>query len=514
MENTGQMARNNIKWILILLILGILPRGCYEEIVISETETEEDIPSIIKLDGVPAFEDLTDNFLLYTIPKDSLEKFQAHVEFESHDSISLNGINLLNGAANDLGTVYINHPYELLAVSGRNIDTFNLIFTTLPLLRVTTNEGIPYEPKLASWFQLQYGRKDDNNSSTVLFESHAGIEIRGLSSNRFNKKSYGIELWENEYRIDRSAPLLGMGYNEDWILDAMYIDNLRMRNKLSFEVWNSMETSTKDEPRDGIQTGIGMEFVELFLNKRYYGLYCLGEKMDEKLLDFGYSQDKLGGVMYKTYDWYDGSTTFRSYLNEPTTTMEWDGWEQVYPENVVNWDPLKDLRKLVTKEGDEKFVSGIGTVLDLDNVANFYLFLNLILGWDNTGKNVFLARYDKDSKFFFIPWDLDATWGRSWKMEDQAPNGLVYNGLYERLIELNAGAFSDTLSVMWSDYRSNIFQRETLTNSFGIQYKLLKKNGVINRENLRWDIEIDLDYEYQYISDWIEERLEVLDSKF
>lgn len=514
MEKIEQMGRNNYTWILLLLVLGILPRGCYEEVVIFETEEKENAPSLIKLDGVPAFEDLTDHFLLYTIPQDSLENFQTLVEFEIHDSIWLNGVNLLNGAANDLAPVYINHPYELIAVKGAEIDTFELIFTTLPLLRVTTEKGIPYEPKIESWFQLQYGKKENNGSSTVLFESHAGIEIRGMSANRFDKKSYGIELWENEYRSDRSAPLLGMGYNEDWILDAMYIDNLRMRNKFSFEVWNSMETLTTDEPRDGIQTGIKMEYVELFLNKRYYGLYCLGEKMDEKLIDFGYSQDKEGGVMYKTYGWHDGSTTFRSYLNEPTPSMEWDGWEQIYPDDRVAWDPLADLRILVTQDDDELFKDQIGSQMDLKNAANFYLFLNLILGWDNVGKNIYLARYSEQSRFFFLPWDVEATWGRTWEMKDSNPYGIIGNGLHERLISANAEGYKDSLSLMWNQYREGIFQRDVLMETVSSHYSLMKKNGVMQRENSRWDLEIDLDEEYLYISDWIEERLIVMDNHF
>ncbi|MDX2431256.1 MAG: CotH kinase family protein [Bacteroides sp.] len=500
-------------WILLLVLLTALSRSCYEEVVVPEALNGDEAPCLMKLDGVPVFEDVIDRMALFTLPEDSLEAFSPTVEFNSYEGIAFNGINLRHGEVNELGAVRINQAYELIASNGDQIDTFRMMFTTIPLLRILHTKAIPWEPKVESWLQLQYGDKAGNKPSTILFESDAGIEYRGITANKFEKRAYGIELWENKFREDQSVPLLGMAYGEDWILDAMYIDKLRMRNKVSFEIWNSMNTSApgKSETR----TGIRMEYVELFLNQRYQGIYCLGEKMDEKFIDFADSQDEKGGLMYKTYGNNDGSTTFFSYDSEPPgPDIEWDGWEQIFPDKVVSWDPLIDLRKLVTMEEDENFVSGIGTVLDLDNVANFYLFLNLIMGWDNTGKNVFLARYDQDSKFFFIPWDLEATWGRNWMMEDQKPNGIVFNGLYDRLIELNAGAFSDNISVIWSDYRSNVFQRETLTQRFGKQYELLEKNGVIQRENLRWDLDLDLDEEYLYISDWIEKRLEVLDSNF
>ena len=47
-----------------------------------------------------------------------------------------------------------------------------------------------------------------------------------------------------------------------------------------------------------------------------------------------------------------------------------------------------------------------------------------------------------------------------------------------------------------------------------MHYGLLKKNGVIQRENQRWDLEIDLEQEYIYILDWLEERLNTLDGHF
>lgn len=498
----------------LLVLLTILSRSCYEEIIVTEPQKGDEAPCLLKFDGVPVFEDVIDHMALFTLPADSLETFSPTVEFNSYEEIAFNGISLHHGEINDLGAVRINRTYELIASNGDQIDTFNMMFTTIPLLRILHHETIPLEPKIESWLQLQYGDKAGNRSATILFESDAGIEYRGKTAYLNEKKAYGIELWKNKLRVDQSAPLLGMAFGEDWILDAMYIDKLRMRNKFSFEVWNSMETLTNDEQREGIQTGIRMEYVELFLNKRYYGLYCLGNKMDEKLIDLGHSQDKEGGVMYKTYDWNDGSTTFTSYLNDPTSVMQWDGWEQIYPDDRVFWDPLSDLRILITQNDDELFKEKIGSQMDLENAANLYLFLNLILGWDNSGKNIYLARYSEQSKFFFLPWDLEASWGRTWEMKDSNPYGIVSNGLYERLISTNAEGYKDSLSLMWNQYRKSIFQLDNLMEMVSGHYTLMEKNGVIQRENSRWDLQIDLEEEYLYITDWIEKRLEVLDGKF
>lgn len=505
---------NSLFKYFFLLVLLLLMTACYKEIIEPEESTEEKPEALLRFDGVPAFEDLEENFLLYTLPGDSVSSFSPMVEYDSLLQVSLNGKDLLSGEINELGAVKINEPYQLLIKKGVEIDSFNLLFTTLPILRFNFSGNIPYEPKLESWMQLSYRNPDLQIQSTMFFESHAGIEFRGVSANRFDKRSFGIELWQNEYRVDRSVPLLGMGYFEDWILDAMYIDKLRMRNKLSFDLWNKMDTRQVNDLQVEKRTGIKMEYVELFLNQRYHGLYCLGERMDEKVMGFSYAQDEKGGVMYKTYDWVNGSTTFRSYHNEPVLAMEWDGWEQIYPEDFFNWNPLAELRKMVTLGEDEKVSEEIGNILDLRNTANFYLLLNILKAWDNTGKNIYMARYSADSKLFFLPWDLEATWGRNWKMEDSDPYGTVQNGLHERLIALNAGGYSDYISSLWEDYRSNIFHEEALKKMTESNYTLLRDNGVIQRENQRWSLDIDLDEEYQYIENWITERLRVLDENF
>ena len=120
---------------------------------------------------------------------------------------------------------------------------------------------------------MQHVLEDVPGSRTVAYSSYAGIEIRGRTSAQLDKKSYGLELWANMYERDHSAPLLGMRYGEDWILDAMYIDKLRMRNKLSFELWEKMWSKKSETPWQTINPGIQGKFVELFINQRYMGLY-------------------------------------------------------------------------------------------------------------------------------------------------------------------------------------------------------------------------------------------------
>lgn len=496
------------------LVFILLTGACYREIILPE-ETEAKPYELIAFDGVTAFVDTIDRFILYTIGEENISSFSPLVKFDHHESMNLEGIDLIDGEINHLGSIETNKPYRLIAVKGELQETFELMFTTLPLIRIFTEESIPDEPKVLSWLELQYTGQDPEDRSVKWFESYAGIEIRGKTAAKHVKKSFGIELWSSRYGKDRLAPLLGMRYCEDWILDAMYIDALRVRNKLSFELWNKMIQSHEGDLTGEMETGIQMEYVELFINNRYNGLYCLGEKMDQQLIGFSSTQEEKGGVMYKAIEWEEGSTMFEIYTSEPPLSMYWSGWEQIYPKNKFMWNPLDELRKTVVLDDDEAFRSKVGMLFDLENAADYYLFLNLILGYDNTGKNIFYARYSNQSQLFIIPWDVEATWGKMFNMENSSTFGILSNDLLDRLIDLNVEGFSDNLGIKWDEYRASIFSSESLMEPINQYYNQVKGSGAIERENTRWgEPEINYELEYDYISDWIEGRLNYLDQKF
>jgi spore coat protein H len=499
----------------LLVLISLLFRGCFQELIISEAKLSDNIERVIGFDNVYAFADTTDHLLLYFIGADTISSFTPLVNFEGYQRLYLDGKALEEGVENEIGQILINRSYQVIAQNEHSTDTFSLIFTPFPTVHIITEKEIPYEPKIISWMELQYCEQDKQGPCTSLFESYAGIEIRGHSSTHFDKKQYGVELWANKNETDQSASLLGMRYNEDWILDAMATDDLRMRSKLSYELWREIGSIPEEDRVNDVYPGIHREYIELFINNRYEGIYCLGEKMDENILRFSSNQNEKGGVLYEAIDKADGSTRFEVYQSEPVNSLTWDGWELIYPDHEFYWDPLAELRKTVVLKNDEEFTSSIGSLIDLKNVADLYIFYNLVLAYDNVGKNNFYARYTDQSRFFIIPCDLDYTWGRKWERLNAGPAGMIQNMLYERLIDNDVDEFRDLLEERWEDYRKTIFHEDTLLASVNKYYNELKKSGVIARENSRWeDVQIDLEYEYDYITDWIEQRLLILDNNF
>ena len=53
-------------------------------------------------------------------------------------------------------------------------------------------------------------------------------------------------------------------------------------------------------------------------------------------------------------------------------------------------------------------------LIELDNVIDHFIFINLVQGNDNTGKNMYICRYDDNYSLFFVPWDFPR-WG--WRLK-------------------------------------------------------------------------------------------------
>jgi spore coat protein H len=503
------------KSILAGMAILIVTSGCYREEDIPVDDTTEEEFRILGINGAEGFVDAVERIVMFTLGRDTVESFAPTIQFNNYSSIQFEGRELITGQVNELGKVMVNHPYSIVTGNDNRTDSFQLIFTSLPLMQIHTDEQIPDEPKILSRISLQ--GYDERNPDKVItsFNTFAGIEIRGRTSMAHDKKSYGIELWKNMDREDYSYAIFGMRPCEDWILDAMYIDNLRMRNKISFELWEKISNTPEQDMKPDVFPGIHCRHVELFLNNRYQGIYCLGEKMDERLLHFARDQDEQGGVLYKAISWADGSTTFDRYLSDPPDDYIWEGWELIYPADFAGWDALDEFWRFVVFSGDGEFEDGIGSFFYLENAVHYYLFLNLTKALDNKGKNTYLARYTNQSPFFIIPWDMEASWGISWEGLRYDPENTVSNHLFDRLIGTDADDFKEKLKTEWSELRKGDLSEKSLLEPITEYYTLLKVSGAIDRENTRWDdANIDLDTEYDYINGWIRSRLEVLDEHF
>lgn len=474
-----------------------------------------------KINGASCALDETTNTFYFSINEYEKE-FSPLIEVaDSNVQVFINGNAITNFANNDLGVVKVNEPLPVKFILCDSTEfEYELIFSRLPIIQINTgNQSINNDPKIAVSFLLNDPDYIDHGRTEQEYESIIGIELRGGAAQTFPKKAYGLELWKDSLGTDKiNESLLGMREDDDWILDAMFIDKGRMRNRVSTDIWlDFQELHYKNEEPDA-KSGTHGRFVEVLLNNEYWGVYAFTERMDRKLLQL--TEVDSGndfGLLYKSVNWENGTIRFENYFDFDPLSDYWEGWEQKYPDpsnDGIFWDSLAGFTQFVIESSDVEFQNQIPQQLNIDNAVDYYIFLNLIRADDNVGKNIYFSKYNQADKFFIVPWDLDGTFGRFWDGSTTTTEVILSYNLFDRLIITNAGDFKNKLKQRWSDSRNNIFTKDVLMSYFENYATVFEANGTFERERVKWSVANTLDEEMDLASNWISGRLEKLDAYF
>lgn len=489
------------RYCLILVVIFLIGlQSCLQEEIVfnSEPNSELELSTILKLNEKECSLDFNENSLRFPIENNVISNFSPFIEFQDYSDIYFEGKALVNNSINNLGSVEINKRYAIEIKTQNTTQQFHLTFTNLPIVQIVTPNKIYDEPKSLAKITVNYA--SSNKASDTFF---IGIEHRGGTSQSYQKKSFGFSLKANaNLNEDISSSFFNMKINNDWILDAMWIDKSRLRNKTSFEIWNNIKGNNN--------YGIDNEFVELYINNEHQGLYSLNENINSEFLNLTNPND----VLYKATAWENGATRFETLNSSTPFNYYWDGWEQKHPDNQINWKPLNELRNLVVNNNDNVFASKIESLISLDNFIDYYIFLNITYASDNTGKNTFLLKEASQNKFFIVPWDIDGSWGIKWDGTAVGYSSNLSNNLFDRLLKNDINNFKAKTKQRWLSLRENELSNDEIKKIFTNHFSTLNKSDIINIENKKWNENIDLDTGQEYIENWIDNRILYLDNYF
>jgi spore coat protein CotH len=333
---------------------------------------------------------------------------------------------------------------------------------------------------------------------------HAGLKIRGASSQAYDKKSFSLKL-------DRAAGFLGLPPNREWVLNAAFVDCSMMRHKLAYDLFRALGTTVA--PRYAPAS----RFIEVELNGKYHGLYLLMQPVDDLLahLPPPDPKDTTPAAIYKAVD---HSANFAQPGHE--------GYEQRLPDpaKTPTWGPLEELNQFVSRSSDAAFrdpANGIASRLDLANAIDFHLLVLVTSNLDGITKNYNLVRraattVDPKPRFAFIPWDYDATFGRNWDGSRVGAGEWLSNRLFDRL--LDDPEIRARYAARWRDLRARILTEENITRMMDANAQEIGEAALRNEK--RWKT---LDYanprERTFANDlgqmrrWVPQRLAWLDTE-
>ncbi len=482
------MINNSIK---ILLFFVLFFSACKKEKWIFDSPANDnlELPLLLNINGKNCALDIESKSFRFPIVQNSISNFTAFVTFQDYTSLKFNGILFENGVENKFGDIAINTAYELEFTTNDEKNEFTLYFTSIPTVQIVALDKIKNEPKSYARIIVNYAKTNLETVNNII-----GIEHRGISALAHPKKSMGFKLLNSfDMNNEKSLAFFNKKQNIDWVLDAMYIDKAKTRNLTSLALWQNLNTDFK-------HIGTSCEFVEVFLNYESLGLYTFCEKLNETFLDINAESVLITGKQNLE------TTYFRKHPKTKSIGPYWAGWEQKFPNPDFgghDWSTINALSDLVTQQSDINFITQIAQVIDFDNFIDYFLYVNILKGYDSVGKNWYLYKKDLNEPFKIIPWDLDSSWGRDFTASKVKPQGLVSNGIYDRLLALNPEMFREKLKTRWAVLKNNEMSPSTLIGLFDENFETLNQSNLIEIDNQIWGKNVDLTSERAYLNYWI-----------
>ncbi len=444
------------------------------------------------------------------------------------------------------------YPMTLCTSDGTTLFEAKVKFTFLPIVEIN------YPSCNGDYYTSGSIRVTDPTNAGFDSTYIAAFKYRGASSQNYSKKSYAVKLRDAEGNsIDRK--LLGLRSDNNWILDAMYIDRACMRNRVGTDLWNDFSTKPYYSAQEKkLRTGTRGKFVEVLLNGKYFGLYCMTEKMDRKQLKLKKYVDatssttgseEVHGVLYKSTDWsyevfmghesdsqtypYTAPRDIYNYLGNET----WHGYEQKYPDatdEAAYWTPLYNAVNFVaTTKTQSTFDASVKDWFDYPVFRDYYLFIELLFATDNHGKNMFFYVYDTQAdensqKISIAPWDLDGTFGQDYyagigNTSDATQDFDSYiwknehgqHTVFARLKSSTSIPWKSDLTARYAELRETSFNPDNLAARFADYAKLFEDSKADTREeSKKHTYHKQLQKEATYAQTWIRQRIAALDKKY
>ena len=402
----------------------------------------------------------------------------------------------------------VNEVYPATAPDGQ---VYSVYFTQRPVINISASSPLNNNTKVTS--NLTYLHE------TERIEANVGIEFRGATALSYPKKSYDLEFWTDIDNESQDVTLAGMRSDDDWVLDALYNEPLRINALVAQQLWNDLYELPYAEEDDRARGGAAVEFVEVFFNGSYRGIYTLGEQVDRKLLRLKKTDgDTVRGHLVKV--WARPERQSSTLTGPPRSTDEvWSGYELKYPNpnDTIVWDPLLQLHDRFAPTANLVDAPIFGTLLDLENTIDYELYVNVIGGIDNELKNIYFARRDSASPYLYIPWDLDASFGNSWDGTRVTWGDAIFVPLFYDVIHNQAdSAYFEARCARYSELkRSGLFTDEYINDELEANYQQLTDELFYEREGLVWSRTLAANQdELNYTQDWVTRRFEVLDTLY
>jgi len=434
-------------------------------------ESEKPLVMALAMNGMPLGYDAESNIFYCTLGMEDEDWPEIHLTAPGAKGVSLCFVDdytydWRSDAVRD------GYEYQILAYNDEEFSYASIVFTGLPIVKIDTeapllpHEDIPVQVSVCAAGEAPltaYARAHERGDTSLRMRPKHGIKVE------FTRNADGTR------KTTQRMPFLGE--TDEFILIAGSMDDLLIRDKLSWDLWNGI--AKKEEafgPRE-------LTYCEVFAGDEYLGVYLI-----MKPYDYAEELSRLSA---------DAPMTDSLYRLAGRTVYEFDKpliqdhraiyYEQHYaPSGAPEHAAIEPYLDMFAEEDDAVFCEKALSMLDLDSVIRYALFVQACGMTDNERNNLYILchRGEDGFRYLFAPWDLDVSWGR----DDEENAEIWYEfDLFDRLVELDCGDVRERVARIWQQMRETSFSDENverLITSYDLE---MGDSGAFYRDAVKWN---------------------------
>jgi len=292
------------------------------------------------------------------------------------------------------------------------------------------------------------------------------LTVRGRGNSSTKMPKYGLKL-----EFENKEEMFGMPKNRDWALIANFGDKTHLRNYMMTRI--SEWLGAKFTPN--------AQFVELYLNRKYMGLYLFSEtvkvgknrvniaKTDSSFLFEKEDEKKIDLPSVKTNHNFDFHVKYPRNLSDSSASMlvsQLNKFEDFIYDNL--WDKPEEIQDW----------------LDVDDYLLYYWVQEFSKNEDGAFSRSVFMTWEKGGAIHFGPlWDFDLAFGNPSREKNKpAENWYIRGSRWNRAIFGNPFV-ENMASTYWGEHRE---QFRALIDSVPLYRKMIEK--AIKNEYKRWPI--------------------------
>ena len=363
---------------------------------------------------------------------------------------------------------------------------------TVPVLNVTL-EGVDLDTIKSGTKDIKYPGNKVTLSNNGEVEEFTDVEVKGRGNSTWRQVKKPFQL-----KFSEKTDLLSMGKGKKWVLLANYLDETGLRNATAFEIGKMLEM-------EFTPTG---EFIELYVNDEYEGLYYLTRKTE--ISGNGVDLKTPDGILVEldnAYGKYEGC-----YDTDAGDCLTISDVVDEESEKVVMEEFTADFNRMeLALESGDYFT--FTEFADVESFAKYFLLSEFTLNVDSYLTSLYF--YRDDGKIHAGPgWDFDMTfdnalWGDGFEpsSERERRGDWKETEIFYQLAEMPE--FQAEVSRVYDELMAGRGQELTIT----VRKMADKIKDAVQKDATKWEKE-NVKAETERLSGWVEERYRIMDQKY